>query len=268
MPMICATRKFRPAIKCHGGKAYLARRIIAELLEHDTYVEPFAGGLSVLLNLDPALREVACDINPGLMGFYAVLRDRTDDLLSRLAELSYCAETFAWSLLPGPEDDPIETVARFLVRNRFSRGGLGKDFAWSERLRGGQPGDLNGWMTILRELPRIARRLASVELRCQDALGVIAELDSPDVLFYLDPPYHHTTRTDRDSYAYEMDDAAHRRLLDLVVRLRGSVAISGYANPLYDEALRGWRRVEFNMPNHAGQTKTKQRRVEVLWLKP
>jgi DNA adenine methylase len=202
------------------------------------------------------------------MHFYRMLKERTADLLHRLAELSYAAETFAWSLQSGDDDDPIERAVRFQVRNRMSRGGLGKEFAWSERLRGGQPGDLNGWMTILRELPRIAQRLASVELRCQDALEVIAELDGPDVLFYLDPPYHHSTRTDRDSYAYEMTDAGHRRLLDLVVRLRGMVAISGYANPLYDEALHGWRRVEFNMPNHAGQGKTKQRRVEVLWLKP
>ena len=48
------TAKLRPAVKRHGGKAYLARRIIARFPGHETYVEPFAGGPSVLLNKPPA----------------------------------------------------------------------------------------------------------------------------------------------------------------------------------------------------------------------
>jgi DNA adenine methylase len=269
MPTIqFAKPKLRPPIKTHGGKAYLARRIIKHLPRHQTYVEPSAGGLSVLLNKTPAPMEIASDLNPGLIGFYRVLRDRTEELLTRLNPLEYDAETFAWALEPGAEDDPLETAVRFLVRNRFSRVGLGKDFAWSDRLRGGQPGDRNAWETIKGELPRIARRLARVELRCQDAIEVIAETDGPGTLFYLDPPYLHETRTSRDIYSHEMSDAHHVRLLETITRCRGMVVVSGYAHPLYDEALSGWERTTFSMPNHAGQTRSKQRRTEVLWLNP
>ena len=45
-----AIAKLRPAVKWHGGEAYLARRIVALLPDHDRYVEPYAGGLSVLLD--------------------------------------------------------------------------------------------------------------------------------------------------------------------------------------------------------------------------
>ena len=135
-----ATPKLRPAVKWHGGKHYLARRIISRLPGHRVYVEPFAGGLSVLLNKVPAAVEIAGDLNPGLVGFYLVLRDRTEELMARLDSLEYDAETFAWSLGSTVGDDPLEAAVRFLVRNRFSRGGLGRDFAWSDRLRGGQPG--------------------------------------------------------------------------------------------------------------------------------
>jgi DNA adenine methylase len=174
-------------------------------------------------------------------------------------------QTFAWSLVSAP----LEAAVRFLVRNRFSRGGLGRDFAWSDRLRGGRPGDLNGWQTIRRELPRIARRLARVELRCQDALEVIREFDGPGVLHYLDPPYVPTTRTvTRGVYDHEMSLDDHSRLIETITQCRGMVVVSGYANPLYDRALSGWERIEFEMPNHAGQTRSKQRRVEVLWLNP
>jgi DNA adenine methylase len=55
----------RPAVKRHGGKHYLARRIIARLPGHRAYVEPFAGGLSVLINKRPCPIEVAGDLHPG-----------------------------------------------------------------------------------------------------------------------------------------------------------------------------------------------------------
>jgi hypothetical protein len=47
-----ATPRFlRPPLKTHGGKRYFARRILARLPDHRAYIEPFAGGLSVLLIL-------------------------------------------------------------------------------------------------------------------------------------------------------------------------------------------------------------------------
>jgi DNA adenine methylase len=266
--MTMATPKFlRPAVKTHGGKRYLARRIVARLPPHRVYVEPFAGGLSVLLNKPPAEVEVANDRNAALMAFYGVLRDRPGELLDRLAGHAYDRPTFAWSQAEGEAGDEVDAAARFLARNRMSRGGLGRDFAWSERLRGGRPGDLNAWETIKAELPRIAARLARVELRCRDALEVIREFDGPDTLFYLDPPYLPETRTALGTYAHEMGRADHVRLLEAIVRCRGMVAISGYPSPLYDDALRGWKRVPFDMACHAGQGRSKGRRVEVLWLR-
>jgi site-specific DNA-adenine methylase len=264
----CAARKLRSALKTHGGKAYLAPKILALLPDHEVYVEPFAGGLSVLLNKRPCPVEVANDLNAALMRLYLMLRDRTDELLDRLAALPYDRETFEWSLRPGGPGEPeLDAAVRFLVNKRFSRGGLGKDFAWSKRLRGGQPGDKNAWETALaRVLPRIAERLAGVELRCQDAVELIREFDGPGVLIYADPPYVHSTRSARKIYDFEMDVDQHRRLLETIARCDATVAISGYANPLYDDALRGWRRFTFSMANNSGQTKVKQRRQEILWI--
>lgn len=154
-----------------------------------------------------------------------------------------------------------------MVRNRFSRGGLGKTFAWSERLRGGQPGDVNAWETIKAELPAIADRVRNAEFHHASAFDLIPAHDSPDTLFYCDPPYAHETRTAKDAYAHEMTFTDHARLLDLLKSLEGTVILSGYRCPLYEVSLdkAAWHRLEIEMPNHSGQGKSKQRRIECLW---
>src|SRR5258708_27823741 len=42
-----------PPLKWHGGKRYLAPKIVALMPPHLHYVEPYAGGLAVLLARDP-----------------------------------------------------------------------------------------------------------------------------------------------------------------------------------------------------------------------
>lgn len=256
-------RKLRPAVKWHGGKHYLARPIVRLLPPHRTYVEPFAGGLSVLLNKPRSPREVAGDIDPELINFYHVLVERTDELLDSLAGLAYEQATFDRVRASQPGGD-LGKAVRFLVVNRWSRGGLGRSFAWSNRNRGGQPGDRNAWQTIQADLPAIADRLASVDIVCCDALQVIRSYDAPDTLFYCDPPYLHSTRTARHAYRHEMDEVDHVNLLATLRQCRGSVVLSSYPSTLYNDTLEGWERFEFDMPKHAGQGRSKKRCTEVV----
>src|SRR3954471_4640512 len=86
--------KARPAVKRHGGKSYLARRIIAHFPPHRVYVEPFAGGLSCLLNKPRSAVEVASDLDAGLMHFYRVLTRRTDSFMARLPDPGPTLEAF------------------------------------------------------------------------------------------------------------------------------------------------------------------------------
>lgn len=271
--MKTATRKIRSPLKWHGGKSYLCRRFIGLFPEHETYVEPFAGGLSTLLNKPECEHhEVACDLNFNLIRFWKALQSHGPEIAGRLRDTPYSEESFdaAKELAPAV-DDPAEFACRFLSRNRMSRGGLGRDFAWSDRLRGGQPGDVNAWETFLKDdLPRVIERVEHVEFRCADAVSLIRDFsDYPySPLIYADPPYLHETRTHRDAYEFEMSREDHVGLLDALRDCRCKVFLSGYRSALYDEALAGWTRHEFPMPNHSGQGKTKQRRIECLWESP
>jgi len=52
----------RPPVKLHGGKHYLAKRIIERFPPHRIYFEPFGGAASVLLNKEPVEVETYNDI--------------------------------------------------------------------------------------------------------------------------------------------------------------------------------------------------------------
>ena len=265
--MKTATTKLRPPIKRHGGKAYLARRIVSHFPAHRTYVEPFAGGLSVLLNKPRSTVEVASDLDARLINFWRHLCN-SPMLLGMLAETDYSESSFQDATrLVGAENDGCTAAWAYVVNNRMSRGGLGKTFAWSDRLRGGQPGDVNAWDTIRQELPAIIDRMRNVRLSCLPAVEVVLLYDSPDTLVYADPPYMPETRTARSTYDYEMAVDAHRELLRVLCGACSAVCLSGYRSPLYDAALADWQRVEWDMPNHSGQGATKQRRTECLWIK-
>jgi protein gp37/site-specific DNA-adenine methylase len=268
--------KIRSPLKTFGGKGYLARRIIDLLPPHEIFIEPCAGGLSVLLNKPAAAVDIVADLNEDLTHFWTTLHDHGDEFSRRLATVPYTAEIFEHAKLCMRErswTDDIDHALQFLIRSRMSRNGSGIDFCWSERTRGKtspagpQPGELNSWDTMRRDhLPRVIARLQCVTIKTASVIDTVLQYDGTDTLSYIDPPYMHGTRTTRDAYEYEMTDADHAALLDVLLSCRGAVVLSGYPSELYDTRLAGWRRIVIEMPNHAGQSKTKERRQEVLWI--
>ena len=89
---------------------------------------------------------------------------------------------------------------------------------------------------------RTSRR---VVILCRNAIDVIQQQDGPKTLFYLDPPYLHSTRASTGNYAHEMDEAAHRELLATIRACAGKVILSGYSNDLSDGVLHDWNRHDF-----------------------
>ena len=86
-----------------------------------------------------------------------------------------------------------------------------------------------------------------------DALTFLAEypFDGQE-LVYLDPPYVAATKKNRRYYRHEYSDEDHCKLLEAVLKLGCNVMISGYASPLYEQALRGWGVRELVNVSHAG----------------
>jgi DNA adenine methylase len=265
-----AKPKLRSPLKYHGGKSYLARRIVELMPDHDVYVEPFCGGCNVLLNKPKADVEIAGDAYGAVINFWQTLQRDGDNVVAIVNDVAYRREDFdaakAFCENIGPDCDPLAWAAEFLVWNRMSRGGLGRDFAWSERLRGGMPGDVNAWDTMVRAMKQVRRRVEGVAFCPRDARTLIRQYDQPGALIYCDPPYLKETRAVRSAYAHEMSYEDHMELLAALRRCRGKVMLSGYDSTLYHTALKGWRCKRWDMANHSGQSAVKQRRVECLWM--
>jgi DNA adenine methylase len=260
----------RPPLRYHGGKWRLAEWIIAQFPPHVCYVEPFAGGASVLLQKTPARFEVMNDLNDDVITFFDMLRARPDDLIRAIRLTPYGREELRRARKAKPTSDPIEKARRFYVRCWQSYGsGVGKSSTgWRYQIGAGdntRASAIGSWNNT-EHLMAVAERLKWVQIEHDDALKVIERFDSSETLFYLDPPYVHSTRYHNSSdkgYSHEMTDDDHRELAALASKLQGMVIVSGYPSALYDELFTGWTCMSKGSLDVNGKTQT-----ECLWLSP
>lgn len=262
-------------IKWHGGKHYLAKRIIEQMPEHTRYCEPFFGGGAVLFAKDPNnCAEFVNDLNKELMNFWHVLKfEHLFDKFNRFVQmqpLEKCHfEDIVSSGLPNGSGSGIDRAYQFFIRYRQSRQGLGKDYCTpTKRLRRGMNENVSAWLSAVDGLPEAHERLKRVEIWNTDAIEFIRKLDSPETLFYCDPPYLHETRNSTGEYQHEMTREQHAELLKTLEKIQGKFILSGYRSSLYDNWAKGasWRRVDIEIDNKASSAKTKQTKTECLWM--
>lgn len=286
-------------LKWHGGKAYLAKRII-ELMPQRVmkpnapasddpgwihYVEPYFGGGQVLFENNPeGISEVVNDLNKSLTNFWRVLQDTTQFAeFQRIVEAMPFSET-EWKESNEPRNsdpghaiapkDPKEAVAcavSFFVNCRLSLAGRMKGFTGitKTRARRGMNNEVSAWLSAVEGLPEVHKRLKRVMiLDGRPALDVIRGQDGPRTLFYLDPPYLHETRATTGEYQHEMTEQDHADLLETLKAVQGRFLLSGYPSPLYDDFAQrnGWRIVDFDLPNHSSNAKAKERKTERVWM--
>ncbi|MGW6210985.1 DNA adenine methylase [Streptomyces sp. NPDC055109] len=259
------TPSMKSPVPYFGSKQRIASWIVSQLPEHSHYVEPYAGGLSVLLAKQPSRMETVNDLDGDLVNFWRIMRDRPEDLV-RVCELtphSRAELTGAWE----PTEDELERARRVWVRLVQGRGGMMRRTGWRHYTASsdssiGMPGYLDAYRDRL--LPA-AQRLMSVSLECLPALTLIGKYGAGrDVLLYVDPPYLGTTRSHRDRYGAEMrgeDD--HRELAIALADCAAAVVLSGYHSPLYDELYADWHRYE--QATSTGNGTGDKGRTEVLW---
>ena len=246
-----------------GGKQTMADQIVSLMAPHDHYVEPFFGGGSVLFAKPPSVMETVNDLDGDLVTFWRMLRDHPRDLAWACSTTPHSrGEMTATRDIGAGAPDDLERARRVWVQLTQGRAARLTRTGWryviTEAAKQSLPDYLDGYLGRLLDA---AERLRGVSLECRDGLALINAYDAPGTCFYVDPPYLGSTRGRNTLYAREMPNAdEHARLLDALLACRGQVILSGYASPLYDEALAGWERIEVGVRDQASRD-----RVEVLW---
>jgi DNA adenine methylase len=232
----------RPALRYFGGKWRIAPWIISHFPDHVSYVEPYSGGASVLLRKAPAKLETINDIDGDVVSFFKVLREWPDKLIRAIELTPY--SRLEYKNAQEKTYDPIERARRYYIRSWFGRGGMRKQTAgWRYMVTDSIGGSVvDDWRRI-GHLRQIVERLQTVQIENDDALKVIKRFDTPNTLFYVDPPYVFSSRSDRwhKAYTFEMDDEEHEWLSKALHQVQGMVIISGYDSELYDYLYSDWK---------------------------
>lgn len=255
-------------LKYPGSKLSIARWIIDHFpvgYEKMTYLEPFAGSLSVFFNKERSAVETINDIDGNVVNLFRVIRNRPEELARLVEYTPWSREEYRLSY--NKTGDELEDARRFLVRMWMAIGSKTSDITgWRNNIKAVN-GNCAQWATKLPgNIVAIADRLKHqgnhlVQIENQDALTLIRRHKRNNVLVYADPPYVLSTRSKR-IYAYEMTDADHVQLLEALLEHPGPVLLSAYDNPLYENTLTGgWSKVEKLANCEAGSV-----RLEVLWL--
>ncbi|HTW93815.1 MAG TPA: DNA adenine methylase [Tepidisphaeraceae bacterium] len=254
----------------YGGKFSHLDWLLPLLPECHHYCEPFGGSAAVLLNRAASPVETYNDLDNEVVNFFRVLREEKEALIEAIGLTPFSREEFflACEARVG-SISPLERARRFFVRARQVRTGLAQTATlgrWAnckKTSRAGMSGVVSRWLGSVESLPDIAERLLRVQIENRPWEEIIALYDDAETLFYCDPPYPHETRGDSSAYGFEMDDAQHERLGEVLRQIRGKAAVSSYDNALYNRVFAGWRRLE--APAKQCHSIKKIRR-EVLWV--
>ncbi len=266
-----------------GGKARLASKIIRFLPYNDhtnIYCEPFGGGGSVLLNKPPHPIEVYNDRNEALTALFLCLsdKDRFAEFYGRVCLLPYSRTIFNFARnewLHSP--NPVDRAVAFYLMHRQCFGGRGHSWGYSRDT------DKNGTterrittnLRALDALPDLHERIQHILVENNDWRKVLTAFDTPNTVFYCDPPYTTESRQS-GGYKHEMTDQDHLDLTQQLARLKGRSLLSGYNTPIYrslEDA--GWRRLEWAADCCAmgstrlnRNTEATRSRIECLWVHP
>ncbi len=270
VPRASERRSKMIAFGYYGGKFSHLEFILPLLPAHYThFCEPFGGSAAVLINRPPAPVETYNDLDGEVVNFFECLRDDCDKLIRAISLTPFSRQELVKACTPQPGLTALERARRFFVRARQTRTGLAltsSEGRWAHCVltsRAAMAGAVSRWLGSVEGLPQIVQRLQRVQIENVPAAEIILRYDSPQTLFYLDPPYPHEARGDAKAYGHEMSDREHEELAELLYAVRGAVAVSSYLCPLMESLYRDWRRVEADTRLcHS----TKGERTESVWL--
>jgi DNA adenine methylase len=212
-----------PILKWVGGKRQLTKEIL-KMLPTDSrnraYHEPFFGSGAVFFKVKPRKGSIN-DINPRLMNFYRVVRDKPAELIEQASKYKYDKQTY-YELrdhFNKASINEVEEASIFLYLNKTCYNGL---------YRVNSKGEFNVPFgryknpTIVRRerILSVSTALRTIGIHNED-FSYVSKLAEPGDVCYLDPPYEPVSETANfTSYSRQgFDSVEQNRLKETCIKL-------------------------------------------------
>lgn len=253
----------KPFFNYYGGKQRMASWICSKMPKHTVYVEPFCGSAAVMFrkgvpDVSSAnhYREVINDKNELVYNFYKVLRDNPKPLLHKMKYSMHSRRLFEDSqkiFEPNSLSD-VDKAYYMHVNISLSFGGM-LNGSFGVVLYG----DNMASSTLNRRdhVVRNRKRIEKTVIENLDALEIIKKYDSPQTLFYIDPPY---TGADQGPYS-GFTEKDMFELTDLIDTIDGAFLLSTYSKDIKfkSRVKKFWKRAHCTV-SCKGKTRLQKRR--------
>lgn len=236
-----------------GGKSYLANWIISNFpsdYQAHSYCEVFGGGGWVLFKKEPSNLEIYNDLNEDLVNLFRIIRDNYRMVYHHANWSLHSRAMFEEAKVKLSNErclSDVEHAISFALHKiqSFSAGGS----TWAYRVSGERP--FSGkWLPFLKRMELINARLKKVQIECLDFEKIIRKYDSPNTLFYLDPPYlDHENYYKTKKVDFTQND--HERLAQILKQIKGKFALSYYDHGFVRSHYKGFKIISKQMPKYS-----------------
>ena len=209
-----------------GGKFFYRKKIIDEFPDdYDTYVEPFIGGGSILLNAPIVKHMYGSDTDDRIVETFKLMKKVPTDVI-RQFNFFGSRERFYEIKDYEPKND-AEKLYKLLYLNKNSF--MGKSESPNSHLTKKTGAE------FFRKLDEIKERLKKIKISKMDYKEAIRKHDSPTTFFYLDPPYYKT-----DVSSYKTGNINHEELRQILGETKGKWLMSHNDTPFIRELYKGY----------------------------
>ena len=216
----------KPFLRWAGGKNWLIKHLPKFIPEKfHNYHEPFLGGGSIFLAINPKQKSFLSDLNPDLIDTYETLKTSVTEIIEDLRQYKNSEDVYYW--IRGQQfNNPVKKASRFIFLNQTSFNGL-----YRVNLKGiynvpyGHRTKPFLDESILRT---VSERLKSAELFSGDFTKARQNIGRNDLVF-LDPPYvvsHNSNGFIKyNQKLFSLDDQYRLSLLIDFIKSRGAYYI-------------------------------------------
>ena len=215
-----------------GGKTTIAEWIIQHIPEHEVYVEPFGGSAGVLANKPESPLEVYNDTASLCVDFFRAVKHHPEEIQHWVQTTPYSRELFdeyTKRLQQDSPEDLVERAGMFWYVQMMAFGGKGVINSKSPCYTDVK--SMSGRSTqkphLIKKagdnMNRICERFNTVQIEHLDFGTIFEKYDSPETVFYCDPPY---VDVGDDYYQTEDGGFNHERFVESLHDLEGKWLVS------------------------------------------